>query len=69
MKVRWLGTPPEKCDLCGTPITDEFVDGKTRMGPWGNMDIACHKRVGVGLGTGKGQRFKLQDGQFVKVEG
>jgi hypothetical protein len=50
--MKWLGTPPEKCDLCETPITDEFVDGKTRMGPWANMDIRCHNQVGVGLGTG-----------------
>ena len=52
------------CDLCRVECI-EWVDGKTIMGPWANMCLACHKRLGVGLGIGKGQRY--QNG--VQVEG
>jgi hypothetical protein len=66
----WIGTPPEICDINREPIVDEFIDGKTRAGPWGNMCPKCHKIFGVGLGTGYGQRYKKQDdGKWLKVEG
>ncbi len=65
----WMGPPPEKCDICGDPITDEFVDGKTTMGPWANMDKRCYSRVGIGLGAGKGQHYKFHNDEFVKVGG
>ena len=66
----WCGEAPTHCDLCGAPIEDSFIDGKTRMGPWGNLDPICHARIGVGLGTGRGQRY-VRDviGRWAKVEG
>jgi hypothetical protein len=33
------------------------VDGKTKQGPWANMCDEHFEQHGVGLGTGKGQRF------------
>lgn len=70
-KVRWIGSPPKKCDICHKPITDEFVDGATQFrGIWGNMCPDCHKKYGNGVGTGSGQRYvKQEDGTFLKVEG
>lgn len=67
----WLGTYPNKCQLELEEITDEFVDGATRPnGRWAIMCPKCHTKYGVGLGTGRGQRFKKRsDGKFVKVEG
>jgi len=56
-KKRWLGKPPEKCDVCESKVFDRFIDGKTKMGPWAFMCTACHKEVGVGLGLGLGQLF------------
>jgi len=44
------------CDLCHAACST-WVDGKTKMGPWGNMRLPCHKRWGVGLGIGKGQQY------------
>jgi hypothetical protein len=62
--------PPKRCDICGAPIENEFVDGAVWMGGWANMCIPCHKGCGVGLGTGRGQHYKKQqDGTFEKVEG
>ena len=63
------GSPPKTCDVCGEAIDEQFVDGKTKMGPWGILCLDCHVDVGVGLGTGKGQRYRLMDGRWVKIEG
>lgn len=46
------------CDVCGRTVGTTFVDGKTRHGPWANMCESCHKVHGVGIGTGKGQRYE-----------
>jgi len=48
-----------ECNLCGKVALSEFVDGATRMGPWANMCIPCFKRVGKGLGVGRGQRYAI----------
>ena len=53
-----------ECDICNKE-TNEYVDGKTKMGPWANMCLDCFKTNGVGIGLGKGQRYK--DG--IKIEG
>lgn len=78
----WQGTVPSKCQICGDPIDQEFIDGATQMGPWAIMCPTCHKPysptgVGVGLGVGKGQRYERQEVEggfggehrWVKVEG
>lgn len=66
---KWTGTPPEKCDICNSPVTDCFIDGKTRMGPWANMCQACFIKNGQGLGTGKGQMYRKTSVGWVKIEG
>jgi hypothetical protein len=65
----WSGSPPCFCDVCNDVIADEFVDGKTNMGPWAIMCPGCYKEHGVGCGTGKGQRYRQQGEDWVKVEG
>lgn len=66
----WAGDPPSKCDLCSHPITKVFVDGKTRLGPWGNLCPSCHTGYGAGLGTGRGQRYeRTASGEWVKTAG
>lgn len=69
MNGRWLGEPPTHCELCRNKLDRTFIDGKTRMGPWGIMCPACHGGHGYGLGSGRGQKYKLTDGVYVKVEG
>ena len=61
--VRWLSRKPEKCDLCKTPLRPPekfFYDFRTQMGPWGCGCEECFDQYGVGLGTGKGQKYDLK---------
>lgn len=67
--VYWSGDPGEKDDF-GFPIKGEFIDGKTQMGPWATMAPPTFRIHGIGLGTGRGQRYMKQaDGRWLKVEG
>ena len=69
MTKRWLG-PVDEVDNFGDKITDEFVDGKTKFGSaWATMSPDSYSKYGVGLGTGLGQRYRLTDGEWIKVEG
>ena len=67
--VLWLGSKPDKCDVCGTKIVKCFVDGKTYYGSWGRMCPDCHKEFGRGTGLGRGQVYELQGTDWVKVQG
>lgn len=70
MTKYWQGSVPTKCDINGEPFLKEFVDGKTTMGPWANMCPQCFRDYGVGLGTGRGQKYEKQDdGRWMKTEG
>lgn len=48
----------DKCDVCETSLTTEYVDGATMLGPWANMCPACFSMYGRGIGTGRGQRYE-----------
>jgi hypothetical protein len=56
-KKFWRGTTPKKCDVCGAHLGASFVDGRIQQGPWAIMCLPCHYDQGVGLGTGRGQRY------------
>ena len=56
-----------KCDICGDQRIERIVDGKTVYGPWAWMCERCHRVMGVGLGTGKGQLYDVATGK--KLEG
>jgi hypothetical protein len=68
----WCGRVPERDDF-GDRIEDEFIDGKTRYGPWATMTPRSWRIEGVStapLGPGYGQRYKRQaNGRWLKVEG
>lgn len=69
---QWTSPVPTMCDMDASPIIDEFIDGKTMMGPWACMCPSCWDTFGVGqLGTGMGQRYKRRpDGKnWVKIGG
>ena len=62
--------PPKGCEVCQQPIAEQFIDGATKWGPWGDMCPACHRRFGFGLGLGKGQLYtKQRDGRYLKTQG
>ena len=65
MKV-WHGS--KECDFCGWIIKDTLYDAKTKLGPWATLCGYCYTSLGVGLGTGKGQKYiEDNDGTFVGV--
>ena len=68
-KVIWQGS--RKCEICGKEITGgRLYDAKTKYGCWATMCNDCYIRNGVGVGTGKGQRYELNaDGEFEKTRG
>jgi len=45
------------CDMCRK--AEAQFDGKTQGGPWAYMCLACYRKHGIGLGTGRGQRLYL----------
>lgn len=58
-----VATLPE-CDihayLKGEHGVPAAYDGRTKTGPWANMCDECYLELGVGLGTGRGQRLVLR---------
>lgn len=70
MVKKWNSSPPKECNICREKIIDIFVDGKTVTGPWAIMCTLCFATWGVGLGTGRGQKYtRTTDDEYVKVEG
>ncbi len=59
-KVKWIGTTPNRCDLCGGDLNkgEHFYDFETNAGPWALGCKKCFETHGRGLGTGKGQKYK-----------
>ena len=68
-EVTWKGSPPKKCDGCGASIQRVFVDGRAPSGQWGIFCPACRISYGITLGTGRGQKFELRGGTYVKTAG
>lgn len=70
MANQWIGQPPERCDLCKSPIRGRFIDGRTAHGPWAIMCGFCHSKSGVGYGIGKGQEYVQPPGSdaYLKVQ-
>lgn len=66
----WIGRPPMVCQICTWPLQGVFIDGKVKHnGWWANMCPKCHKRWGIGIGPGIGQRYERQsDGRHMKVD-
>jgi len=65
----WMGSINDVDDF-GKPIKDVFIDGKTNQGPWGIMSPESFRIYGVGVGQGKGQKYKKQpDGKWKKIQG
>lgn len=70
---KWLGQS-DRCDICQEdlhPFEDKhwFVDGETKtvFKTWALMCARCFEIYGVGLGTGKGQKYDAET--MEKIEG
>jgi hypothetical protein len=62
----WSGEA-NNCDLCNKKIDNCFIDGKTKMGPWGIMCLECYLNKGIGLGLGLGQLYIKNNNKFINV--
>jgi hypothetical protein len=63
---KWFGDT--KCDFCHKECGKTLYDGMTDMGPWAVMCQQCFRMHGVGVGPGKGQKYKKVGSDYVKVE-
>jgi len=63
----WLGGTPDRCEISGEEITDRFVDGATKYGPWAIMHPDTHATLGCGLGEGKGQMYQKVGDSWIKI--
>ena len=68
MRKDWRGST--ECDFCGRGIKETLYDAKTKLGPWATLCAYCYTGLGVGLGTGKGQKYiEDNEGHFVALHG
>ena len=69
MDKYWKGFV-KPADAFGSSIQNEFVDGKTTLGPWAIMAPISYQTYGMGLGIGYGQKYqKQEDGKWLRVDG
>lgn len=72
--MQWTGTITH-CQLCEKPLDGVMIDGAMRLGgshtSWANVCEPCHKLLGVGIGTGKGQRYEWnsEEKAWIKTAG
>ena len=62
---------PTHCEICSRTLANSGTafDAKTAFGPWAWMCSACFNEHRGQLGTGKGQRYTLTAGKWVKTAG
>jgi hypothetical protein len=65
----WLAAVPVACDLCNARIEDQFFNARIRTGGWATTCPDCHRRYGVGLGLGRGQRYTQVASGWLKTGG
>lgn len=63
---KWYGDT--KCDFCHRDCGKTLYDGMTGMGPWAVMCEPCFHEYGVGLGLGKGQKYKKVGDEYIQVD-
>ena len=60
------------CNICKKHIRSgsHMYDAKVKGGGWAYMCTECFRKLGVGLGTGKGQKYRVGKGEsLTKLEG
>lgn len=66
----WIGPIEDKCNLCGDPFKGTMYDARVPHAGWANICQRCFIGHGCSVGTGQGQKYRLQaDGQWLKVAG
>ena len=66
----WVSPPPERCDICSSPINKLFYDAKIPRGSWAIMCRRCFRNFRCSLGIGAGQKYEpTGDGRWQKTGG
>jgi len=69
-KVYWSSPLPDACQLTGKPFNGVMYDANLPGLGWGNFCFEAFDERGGKLGTGLGQKYRLQDdGRWLKVAG
>jgi hypothetical protein len=70
-KIIYSGkTPQTKCDVYHNPVGYIVYDAKTTQGgAWGTLCEECFNQHGVGLETGRGQKYEWNGKEMVKTAG
>ncbi len=61
-RKKWMGSTPEKCEMCHGPFTDRvFYDTHLPYQPsrWGLFCYNCFTALGCKVGTSLGQKYDL----------
>lgn len=67
--VYWIGSNPTHCEISGEALGDTMYDARTPYG-WAIICKTTFRRLHCQVGTGFGQRYKLQpDGRWLKDAG
>ena len=58
-KKKWMGSPPDRCDLCREPMGAVFYDASVPRcgGSWGMVCSICFTDNACTLGLGYGQKY------------
>lgn len=64
----WSGPAPVVCDFCGVELGFDFVECKTRRGPWASLCIACAGDESVSAGPPFCRVFSLTADGWVSLE-
>ena len=62
-QTEYIGEHLPACDVCGKYATH---DAKTTSGPWAYLCDDHFEAIGIGLGTGKGQKLILVNPEIEK---
>ncbi len=63
--IKWTSEITD-CDICKKPMGENFVDGNTIYGDWALMCRKCHTKYGLGLGTGRGQKYSTSTRELIE---
>lgn len=70
MTKKWIGTKPERCQVCGDAFRDMFFDARVgghRGTGWALICGDCFNAYQCLLGTGLGQAYNLETLERIEV--
>ena len=56
---KWISPAPTECQMCESELKEVFYDARMCYGSWALLCEGCFDIFGVGLGLGRGQKYRL----------